>query len=350
MTKPEALVIFTPAFPKDEQDEYWLPWLQAFIKAVNRNNPHLKIIVFAFQAPDFTREYNWYGNKVFSFNGLNKKRITRLIMWYRILKQFDKIKKDYRIKGIFSMWCHECAFIAKKASKKYNLKHHCWLLGGDAKAANSYVKKINPTGKELVAASDFLKREFYKNHGILPAHVIYHGIDPALFSGIAEPRTIDILGAGNLHASKQYGVFIEIIAALKKEFPGIKVLLCGDGEDREKIMDMVNELELSENVKMVGQVKHAAVLQYMKQSKILLHTSAYEGFGTVCTEALYAGAHVVSFCKPLDKKNPCWYTVENKEEMLIIVKRLLSDVHLRHNNIMVQHIDDTANRALALFD
>ena len=349
MRKQDALVIFTPAFPKDEQDEYWLPWLQAFVKAVNRNSPGLKIIVFAFQAPASRKEYDWYGNKIFAFDGFYKKRFARLMMWFQILQQVGRIQKTYNIKGIFSMWCHECAFVAKKAATKYQVKHYCWLLGGDAKRSNTYVKKIKPTGNELLAASDFLKDEFYSNHGIMPAHVIYHGTDAGLFAANSMLRDIDILGAGNLHASKQYDIFVEVIAQVKKQRPDVKVVLCGDGEERAKIEQMIANLGLTANIEMTGQAKHASVLQYMTRSKILLHTSAYEGFGTVCTEALHAGAYVISFCKPIYKPVEHWYNVADKEEMVNMLISLLSADKRDHKRVVVQNIDNTAQEVIKLF-
>jgi len=348
--KPEALVIFTPAFPVNEADEVWLPWLQVLVKAFNRNYPSMKIIIFSFQAPQSVAAYKWHNNLVIPFNGMRKKRLARVIMWSNIINKLGKIKHSHNIKGIFSMWCHECAYVAKKAAKLYRLKHYCWLLGGDAGNTNPYIKKIKPVADELVAASDFLMHEFYKNHQIKPAHVIYHGIDASLYTGNLPKKDIDIIGVGNLHALKQYDLFMEIVAELKNFFPAIKAVLCGDGEERMRIEKIIADLSLCENIEMTGMIQHTEVLKMMQRAKILLHPSSYEGFGTVCTEALYAGARVVSFCKPLNSDIKNWHIAKNKEEMLTIVLALLYKDKTEYNRILVQGIDITAMQVMNLFN
>jgi glycosyltransferase involved in cell wall biosynthesis len=348
--KPETLVIFTPAFPVNEADEIWLPWLQALVKALNRNFSSTKVIIFSFQAPHSVAVYTWHNNLVIPFNGMHKKRFARVVMWGNIVNKLGKIKNSHNVKGIFSMWCHECAYVAKKAAKLYRLKHFCWLLGGDAGISNPYIKKIQPLASELVAASDFLQNEFHRNHEVKPAHVIYHGIDTSLFDLMPTHKDIDIIGVGNLHALKQYDLFVEIVAELKKSFPAIKVFLCGEGEERVRLEKMIAHLSLGENIKMTGMMQHTDVLKMMQRAKILLHPSSYEGFGTVCTEALYAGAYVVSFCKPLNTDVKNWHIAKTREEMLIIALSLLEKDKPEHNRILVQGINNTAIQVMKLFN
>ena len=54
----------------------------------------------------------------------------------------------------------------------------------------------------------------------------------------------------------------------------------------------------------------------MQRTKIFLHTSSYEGFSGACLEALYAGAHVISFCEPMKQKIDHWHIVKDEKEML----------------------------------
>ena len=72
------------------------------------------------------------------------------------------------------------------------------------------------------------------------------------------------------------------------------------------------------------------ILQLMKRAKIFLHTSSYEGFSTVCLEALYAGCHVISFIKPMEHDIGHWHIVQSKEEM---VKKAMEILGNRGNNL-----------------
>ncbi|HWJ26932.1 MAG TPA: glycosyltransferase, partial [Flavisolibacter sp.] len=52
------------------------------------------------------------------------------------------------------------------------------------------------------------------------------------------------------------------------------------------------------------------------RSRLLLHTSDYEGFGLVMTEALYAGCAVISFCNPMKETIQNFYVAKNSGEMI----------------------------------
>src|SRR6185369_15038978 len=120
--------------------------------------------------------------------------------------------------------------------------------------------------------------EFYKNHHIKPLHVIPMGIDISLF-GPQPKKDIDVIGAGSLSRLKQYDLFVEIVAKLKKDLPGLRAMLCGDGQDRNRIEEMIRQHSMEEYLALSGHLPYADVLNLMQRSKILLHPSSYEGFG-----------------------------------------------------------------------
>lgn len=232
--------------------------------------------------------------------------------------------------------------MGERFARKHQLTHFTWILGQDARKSNKFVRIIKPASGSLIAMSDFLADEFERNHFVRPQHVIPNGIDPRAFSSEQKPRNIDVLGAGSLIALKQYDLFIEIIAEAKKKFPFIKSVVVGEGPERAKLEKMTPGVDLP------GERSHPEVLQLMQQSKIFLHTSSYEGFSTVCLEALYAGAHVISFCNPVYEKIPHWYVVRNKEEMLKKLMDLLA-ADLNHEPVLPFAMSETAKRVMQLF-
>jgi len=347
--KNKTLFIFSPAFP-DEKESGWLPPVQVFIRALNRNFPEIKLIIFSFQYPCYTKQYAWEGNTVIPFNGMHKNKFERLVMWLRIISTCYFKQKNQNIIGILSLWCGECAFVAKYCAKLFSLKHFCWILGQDARSFNTYVKRIKPKAEVLVALSDFLRDEFYRSHNIQPGHVITNGIDTGMFGAMPSVKDIDIIGVGSLSPLKQYNIFIEIVDEAKKYLPSIKAMLCGDGEDVKNIQFMIREKDLSKHVELTGQLEQRQVLAMMQRTRIFLHPSSYEGFGTVCIEALYAGAHVISFCKPMHHNLKNWHVVSTKEEMLEKVIQMLTDKNLVFEPILIYSIDDSAKEMMKLFD
>eukprot|EP01037_Dinobryon_pediforme_P007095 gene7096-7160_t len=196
----------------------------------------------------------------------------------------------------------------------------------------------------------FIAREFYKNYGIRPRHLIPVGIDTSLFADVIRKKDIDIIGAGSLIPLKQYDVFIEVIKALKKDFPEIKTCICGDGPELTRLRQMIDTMDLRDNIELLGRQPHAQALALMQKSKVFLHTSSYEGFGAVCLEALYAGAQVVSFVKPMDASIENWHNAQDKDNMLQILKNLLQNPKSEHRSILPYSIHDNAKAFIKLFD
>ncbi|SRR6266498_245910 len=350
MDSKNTLIILSPGFAANEGDTTCLPAQQVFVKALNKNFPSLQITILAFQYPLVKKNYRWFGNEIISFNGADKRKFSRLLLWSRVYRTLRRLQKENNIIGLLSFWCTECALVGKRFSKKYSLKHISWILGQDAKKSNIYVRLIKPNSHELIALSDFVAEEFFKNHGVKPARVILNGIDVTMFRKTEQLRTIDLMGAGSLIPLKQYDVFIEVVAAAKKIVPSVKAVLCGTGSEEERLKKLVQEYRLEENIIFMGKKPHVEVLQLMQQSKVFLHPSCYEGFGVVCLEALYAGAHVISFCKPMIKDIEQWHIAGNKEQMIKKALEILRDEQTEYKSVLVSSIDETAKTVIKLFD
>ena len=348
--KQKTLVILTPAFPGNGVDTFWVTPKQVFVKALNRNYPELKLVILSFHYPLLASpDYTWNGNNVTTFNGDIKGKLNRIWLWLRVWKKLQKLKNTENIIGILSFWCAECALVGGYFSRIYRLKHHIWISGQDAKKDNKMVKLIRPGAGQLVAMSDFLVREFYKNHGIKPAHVIPIGVDVNMFATQTMERDIDIMGAGSLSPLKQFDVFIHVVKQLAIRFPGVKAIICGYGTERDVLLKMIEEQGLQKNITLMGAVPHIEVLTLMQRSRIFLHTSNYEGFGSVMIEALYAGAHVISFVKPMDENISHWHIAASQNEMVTIAADILQNPLTHHSPIQPYLMDNAAKSMMALF-
>lgn len=350
MKDRRTLCIFSPAFAKDQADSTWLPWLQSVVKNINSNFSFIDVVVFSFQYPPITMEYKWQGNLVIPFNGRSKTKFERLWMWFKIVKRFCSLRKERQIEGIFSLWCGETALLAKCCSKLFDVNFFCWILGGDARPGNNYIKWIRPKDTELIAMSDFLQDEFYKNYGIKPFCVIPNGIDPSSFPIPNDSKSIDILGAGSLSALKRYDMFIEIIRELQHFFPNIKAVLCGGGEKQNELKELVGKYELEKNLLIMGEIPHQLTLSYMQKAKIFLHPSSYEGFSTVCLEAIYAGAKVISFVQPMHHNIDNWLIVKTKEEIIEKAIKILEKKNEIFASKLVYSLQENVKTILTLFE
>jgi len=347
--KPETLVILSPGFPANEGDTTCMPPMQLFTKALKDVCPGLNVIVIAFQYPHFRGEYDWNGIKVIALGGQNGGKLHRLRTWQKAWAVLRRLNRQYELMGLLSFWLGECAFVGSYFAKRKRLTHYAWILGQDAKRGNKYVKWIKPPGHTLIALSDFIAREFRRNYGAWITQVVPVGVDTSLYSPAPVKRDIDIMGAGSLIPLKQYHLFVESIAFLKKVFPGIKAVLCGKGPEIENLKALSEKLDLANNLTFAGELPHTEVLAMMQRTKLFLHTSNYEGFGAVMAEALYAGAHVVSFCKPMDKEYRHHHVVGDLSEMNEEIVRILKNTRRGHDPVRLCTTQQIAKNMISLF-
>ena len=345
----KVLIILTPGFPADEKDTTCLPMQQQLVLSINRVFPEWTLKILSFQYPYESKAYKWFGNEVVSLGGRNRGNLWRFLLRRKAFAYLRKTHKKEEITGLFSFWFGECALIGKRFADKNQLKHYCWLLGQDARSANPYPRRIFMDGTELIALSDFLQAEYERNHKVKPARVIVPGLMKRDVP-MHETRDIDLLGAGSLIPLKNFDLFIEMVLELKYAFPSLKAVIVGEGPERERLELQIRTKGLQENIKLAGRLSYKKVLEYMRRSKVLLHPSSYEGFSGVCLEALESGAHVISFCKPMNTEIDSWTIVDSKEKMIEKARSMLQNPVSKVNTKPMYHINDTAKNIIDLFN
>jgi glycosyltransferase involved in cell wall biosynthesis len=348
--KKKALIILTPGFPENEEDTTCLPERQALVKALKRNAHSTEIIILTFQYPFIRHHYQWQGIDVYAFNGRNKGKLRRAFVWFCVWKTLKILKRKFKLIGLLSFWLGECALIGNMFSKRYNTRHYCWLLGQDAKAGNKYVSLIKPSAEFLIAISDSLADEFFKNYLIRPKHILPVGIDKELFNPLTGIRDIDIIGVGSLIPLKKYDQFIKVIHILNRRIYNLKVVLCGKGPEQQKLKHLISAYSLQDVIELKGELPHPEILQLMQRSSVFLHTSSYEGFAAVFAEALFAGTYVVSSCKPMERPIDHFYYIPDIESMADCIFTILSDKSKQHYPVMPFEIDEIAEKTIELFD
>ncbi len=197
--------------------------------------------------------------------------------------------------------------------------------------------------------SGFLARQFYTNYGVKVTRVITNGIDTELFVKQPQYRGIDILAAGSLIPLKQYHIFVETVRLIRNELPQLKAMLCGKGPEEQSLRAFIKLNRLENTIDLTGEKQHPEVLALMQQCKVFLHTSNYEGFSTVCLEALYAGAHVISFFSPMEQTVPHWHIVQTREEMATKALELLLNRATEYTPVLPYSIAEVATLIMQLY-
>lgn len=339
------MIILTPGFPKDENDTTCLPTQQLFARTLKHVFPKLEVKIIALHYPYYQTTYKWHGIDVYPLNGNSRKGILRLLTWYKCYSLLAQIVSQQNTLGILSFWCNETALIGKYFSKRRKIDHKIWISGQDAKKENVFVKWIKPSPNDLVAMSDFLKTEFYKNHKIEVGHVVYNGV-AATFTNVS--KDIDIVGVGSLIPLKQYEVFMSVVAETRRQKPSLTAVLVGKGPEEKNLKKLIKDLSLEEKVQMPGEVDHDTLMAWMNRARVLLHPSQYEGYSTVCLEALANGCHVVSFVRAETNRVKNWHVVKDQSEMTAKTKQLLES-EADFKPVLMRDIETTVKQMISLF-
>ncbi len=136
------------------------------------------------------------------------------------------------------------------------------------------------------------------------AITIYNGIDinkfdrtkvdkNYLINGCNYSSLKVILAVGRFNQQKDYPNLLNAIQLLKTQTSQkFKVLIAGDGEERNKLESMIRELDLEKDIVLLG--RRDDIPQLMVKANVFVLPSAYEGFGLVVAEAMACETFVVA--------------------------------------------------------
>ena len=126
---------------------------------------------------------------------------------------------------------------------------------------------------------------------------VYNGINLNKFKSDTksirlEQNTLNFITVGRFTDAKDYPNLINAFAILKKNNRAINLTIVGDGELRDQIESLIKELELEEDVTLLG--RRSDIPQLLSQADIFVLASKFEGFGLVVAEAMACESYVVA--------------------------------------------------------
>ena len=134
----------------------------------------------------------------------------------------------------------------------------------------------------------------------LPAErvrVVPNGVDTALFApreGVARDPEQIIATASADHPLKGIRYLLEAVAMLRRERPGIRLLLIGQLRPDSPAGALLQRLGIADAVRVVGGIDAERIAGHYAGSAVAVVPSLYEGFGLPAVEAMACALPVVS--------------------------------------------------------
>lgn len=99
-----------------------------------------------------------------------------------------------------------------------------------------------------------------------------------------------ICGVGRFAHAKRFDILISSLKYLEN----IHLILIGDGEDKNKLINLSNELNLKNKITFTGMIPNDLTKSIMASSNLFVLTSDKEGFGYVFAESLMVDTPLIS--------------------------------------------------------
>ena len=311
------------------------------------------------------------GYQIFRFN--NTFKLLGNSASISLLRQLLKQRNNYDIIHAHShlfFSTNMCALLRKLGSSPLVITNH----GLVSQTAPSWIQKIyTPTiAKWTFKAADgiicYTESEKSKlvELGITPdkISVIHNGIDASLFVPAEKKETTgQILWIGRFAPGKGVDYLIEGFNCLLQNHPDVILLMIGgNGPHKEKYVQKIHELGLSDNVVFRDFVPNSEIPKIYQDSDVFVLPSINEGIPRTILEAMSSGIPVVCTELPqlVDIVNGCGILVPLRDSQAIsdAISTILSDKSFAHElgqsgrEKIIAHFswEDTVDKTLLYYE
>ena len=159
--------------------------------------------------------------------------------------------------------------------------------------------------KFVATCTEYNKQHLLNLAAGLPVgiHRIYHGIDTELFAGKTNNAETpqppyQILTVARIIAKKGLPTVYKALKVLCDRGVALKHTLIGDGDDRNMILNLIEELGLSAVTQSIGTQPHDVVLEHYRKADLFVlgcevaHNGDRDGIPNVCLESMAMGVPV----------------------------------------------------------
>ncbi|MBK8901985.1 MAG: glycosyltransferase [Anaerolineaceae bacterium] len=200
--------------------------------------------------------------------------------------------------------------------------------------------------QHVVVPSESIKQILVETYGVTEGiTVVPTGIDVPHYQqaeagdirqrhGWAADDTV-LISLGRLAKEKNWETLITAVSPVIQKHPHVRLVILGEGEERDGLEALAKELGIAERVNLIGTVPFDAVPNYLKAADLFCFASVTETQGLVTLEAMAAGLPVVAVdatgtSDAVRDGVEGLLTPNESDALAAALNRLLDDEALRH--------------------
>lgn len=262
----------------------------------------------------------------------------------------EKYVRDYFIRGRYDVEVAFCEGYSTKIignSGDRRCKKIAWVHTDMIK--NPWSEKVFGSAEEekkcyekfdaIVCVSETMKDAFVEKYGMAEkVYVLYNPLDTKKIAEKSKEKiSFDfsdkskVVLAGSFIKVRGYDRFVNACERLKKDSKNFSALIMGDGEEKEKIKEMIAEKNLGDMIKILDFQTNP--YPYIANSDVFVCASYAEGYSTAVSEAVALNVPVIttecSGMREIFGENECGIICENSEDGLYnAMKKVLENPDL----------------------
>ena len=147
----------------------------------------------------------------------------------------------------------------------------------------------------VVTLSESSRAEIESRLRLRDVTVVPPGVDPRFSPGDGrEAETPLVVAVGRLVPVKRFHVLVNALARLRPRFPGLRLVIVGEGYERPALEAEVARVDGAEWIELPGRVGGDELVALYRRAWLVASASAHEGWGMTLTEAAACGTPAVA--------------------------------------------------------
>jgi glycogen(starch) synthase len=298
------IALITPGFSADESD-WAIPALQTLAVALARGHD---LHVFSLRYPAAGR-YAWGGFSHHAVGGGQRYGFASPGIWQKTISAVIAQHRQQPFDVLHAFWADEPGLVAVSAAAVIKRPVVVSIGGGELSylpdieygTQRSFIRSqiihLSFRGAKAVTAGSAYQLQLAQQQklDITKASLIPLGVDTSRFKP-AETTPSDrptIVQAASLTPVKNQALLLETLVLIRKEIPGIHLLLAGDGPLRPELEALARSLHINNQITFAGAVPFEQMSGFFQQGHLYLQTSRHESQGMSVLEAMACGLPVL---------------------------------------------------------
>ena len=278
-------------------------------KALAKSGLDTSMLVIDFRSRKYKRKFGFFSYekdnvKIFELSlPLNLYRRALPLLQFLMMFLYKKAVKVIGKPDVIHAHFYSIAAIASIIKKKYDIPffitEHSSKLNKNANLISKLDKKLTikaySNATAIIAVSKALS-ENIKNNFNFNTHIIHNIVDINNDYKIqhTDNESFTFISVGNLITLKGFDILIK---AFKKAFADdskVCLNIIGEGEESIHLQDIINECNITDKVRLLGQKTRPELFELMRKSDAFVLASKSETFGVVYIEAMACGLPVIA--------------------------------------------------------